>query len=85
MKMLPATLGASDEHYRRLGVSRDRIEICFYVWAWIPFSRTRRLQTIVLTLHTILGLFGSKSCIHQPPLVLNPDNILLLPVHIQSE
>src|SRR5579864_8732947 len=27
MKVLPATLGASDEHYRRLGVSRDRIEL----------------------------------------------------------
>jgi hypothetical protein len=27
MKVLPATLGASDQHYRRLGVSRDRIEL----------------------------------------------------------
>ena len=27
MNVLPATLGASDEHYRRLGVSRDRIEL----------------------------------------------------------
>ena len=27
MNVLPATLGASDEHYRRLGVSRDKIEL----------------------------------------------------------
>lgn len=27
MKALPATLGASEEHYRRLGLSRDRIEL----------------------------------------------------------
>jgi hypothetical protein len=27
MKVLPATIGASDEHYRRLGVSRDYIEL----------------------------------------------------------
>src|SRR5438552_14538967 len=26
MRVLPATLGASDEHYRRLGVSRNHIE-----------------------------------------------------------
>src|SRR5207253_9322053 len=29
-----------------------------------PFSHTRRLQTIVLPLHTILGLLGSKSKVH---------------------
>ena len=27
MKVLPATLGASDEHYRRLGLSRSQIEL----------------------------------------------------------
>ena len=27
MTGLPATLGASDEHYRRLGVSKDHIEL----------------------------------------------------------
>ncbi len=27
MKELPAKLGASEEHYRRLGISKSRIEL----------------------------------------------------------
>jgi len=37
MTDVPATLGASDEHYRRLGVSRNRIELvelCVLLLAW---------------------------------------------------
>ena len=38
MKVLPATLGASDEHYRRLGTSRDRIELWEDGIAYLRFT-----------------------------------------------
>ena len=38
MKVLPATLGASNEHYRRLGLSRCQIEL------WEDGMRTGRVR-----------------------------------------
>lgn len=56
MKVLPATLGTSDEHYRRLGVSRDRVEL------WENGMRTDGARGTYESRHSTTRPYGN-SCI----------------------